>query len=222
MSKKRSLLAKIFDFKMWLHDFIKITGCLPVFIDLRVKKLYIKKEKKMFRGNYIISANHISYEDPVIICASFWMRRVGFLATSELFESKLTNFLFTRFGCVPINKNNPGLDSFKKVADMVNRGHIMCVFPEGTIAREEHMGGFKSGIVMMSIMADADILPVYIAKRENRFKRQVVVVGEKINYKDFVSGPFPSIDDINNITKILLEKELELENKYLQSLKTKK
>jgi 1-acyl-sn-glycerol-3-phosphate acyltransferase len=97
----------------------------------------------------------------------------------------------------------------------------MCVFPEGTIAREEHMGGFKSGIVMMSIMADADILPVYIAKRENRFKRQVVVIGEKINYKDFVSGPFPSIDDINNITKILLEKELELENKYLQSLKTK-
>ena len=221
MPKKRSTLSKIFDPKMWLHDFIKFTGWLPVVLDLRVKKIYINKTKGLYKGKYIISSNHVSYIDPVVICASFWMRRVGFLATYELFDSKLTNFLFTRFGCVPINRDNPSVIAFKKVADMLDRGHCMCVFPEGQVVRQEDIGAFKSGIVMMAVMAEAEILPVYIPKRTNRWKRQVVVIGEKINYKEYIKGPFPSIDDLNKITSILLEKELELKNKYLESQKKK-
>lgn len=219
MPKKRSLLAKIFDFKMWFHDFVKLTGGLPVLLFFRVKKIYMNKTKGLYRGNYIISSNHISYADPTIISTAFWMRRVGFLATKNIFENKILNFMFTRYGCVPVDKENPSVASFKKVANIIERGHTMCVFPEGSIVKEENIGTFKSGIVMMAVMADADILPVYIPKRKNWFKRQVVVIGEKINYKDYISGPFPTIDEVDRITKLLLEKELELKNRYLETIK---
>ena len=222
MSKKRSTLAKIFDYKMILHDFIKLTGALPVLIDLRVKRIFTNKTKGLLSGKYIISANHISYEDPVIICAAFLRRRVGFLATHDLFEKKLLSFFLKHYGVIPINKDNPSMSSFKKAVDFIDRGHIMCVFPEGMIVHEDHLGAFKSGIVMMAVMADADILPTYIHKRESRLKRQVVVIGEKINYKDYVKGPFPTIEEINNVTTVLLEKEKELEQKYYEYMDSKK
>lgn len=222
MLKKRSTLAKIFDYKMILHDFIKLTGALPVLIDLRVKRIFVNKTKGLLSGKYIISANHISYEDPVIICAAFVRRRVGFLATHDLFKKKLLSFFLKHYGVIPINKNNPSMVSFKKAVDFMDRGHIMCVFPEGMIVHEEHLGSFKSGIVMMAVMADADILPTYIHKRENRLKRQVVVIGEKISYKDYVKGPFPTIEEINKVTAVLLEKEKELEQKYYEYMDSKK
>ena len=219
--KERSTFSKVFDPKMWLNDFVRFTGILPVAIDLRIKKTYINKTKDLYKGKYIISSNHISFIDPVIIMASFWMRRVGFLATTELFESKTANFLFKQFGCVPIDRNNPGVESFKKVADMLNRGHLMCVFPEGTVVHDDELGAFKSGIVMMAVMAEADLLPVYIPERTNRWKRQHVIIGEKVSYKDYVKGPFPTMEDLNKVTSVLLEKELELKNKYLESQKKK-
>lgn len=208
-------LAKLFDPKKWFYDFVKFTGSIPVIIDLRMKRMYIKKERGILKGKYIISSNHMSYSDPVIISAAFWERRVGFVATSELFESKFWSVFFKGVGCIPINKTNPSLQTFKEVKNNLDRGHITCVFPEGTVTRDESINTFKSGIVMMATIADADILPVYLAKRKKRIHRQVCVIGEKINYKDYVSGSFPTMSEIETITNVLLEKEKELENYYL-------
>ena len=54
MAKKKSWIAKVFDPRMILIDFVKLTGALPTIIDLRMKKLYIdgKKPKGFYRGKY--------------------------------------------------------------------------------------------------------------------------------------------------------------------------
>ena len=65
---KYNIFTKLFDYKMWFYDFVKFTGALPVIVDLRVKKIYLaKNKKKILRGKYIISSNHMSYSDPIIV-----------------------------------------------------------------------------------------------------------------------------------------------------------
>ena len=221
-NKKYNKFVQIFDPKMWFHDFVKFTGMLPVLIDLRLKRVYLdKKPKGLFKGKYLISANHASFIDPIIIMNAFWSRRVCFVATKQFFIKKFWKIVFRGFGCIEIDKEAPTLKTFNEVGEKLARGHLVSVFPEGHVTNDTELHALKSGIVMMAVMNEAPILPIYIVKREKRIKRQIVMIGEKINPADYMAGVMPSIDEINNISNILLEKEKELKDKY-ESLKEKK
>ena len=221
-NKKYNKFVQIFDLKMWFHDFVKFTGMLPVLIDLRLKRVYLdKKPKGLFKGKYLISANHASFIDPIIIMNAFWSRRVCFVATKQFFIKKFWKVVFRGFGCIEIDKEAPTLKTFNEVGEKLARGHLVSVFPEGHVTNDTELHALKSGIVMMAVMNEAPILPIYIVKREKRIKRQIVMIGEKINPADYMAGAMPSIDEINNISNILLEKEKELKDKY-ESLKEKK
>ena len=222
MEKKVPLIKRIFDIKMWLHDFTVLTGLLPVYLYFRCKRVYpYKKKRGLYKGKYIISSNHMSLLDPIIICQAFWFRRVGFVATKSLFERKLLGFILKKYGVFPIDKENPSLESFKKSKEHIDRGHISCFFPEGMVNREEEMGVFKSGIIMLAIMAKCDILPVYLVPRKKKIHRQVVVVGDKIEVGKLFNTPFPSINELTRVTDLLKEKEEELEEKYNQMMREK-
>ncbi len=212
------LIKRIFDPQMWLHDFVRITGCIPVFIDLRLKKIYEnKKAKGYYSGKYVIVSNHSSFEDPVILHAVFWMRRVGYLVTEYLIKGKgkLFEYFFTKCSCMPIEKDNISYGVIKKAMNYMKRGHVMGIFPEGGINRQsEDMLKFKSGAAMVAAMSKADVVPVYIGRRKNRWHRQVVVMGEKIKIEDYVKGPMATMDEIQNLANALFEKEQELEKLY--------
>ena len=75
---------------------------------------------------------------------------------------------------------------------------------------------------MMAIMNDAPILPIYIGKREKRIRCQVVIIGDKINPKDYIAGPMATMDEINNLSNLLKEKEEELKFKFENEYKEKK
>ena len=110
-NKRVPAIVKLFDPKMIFHDLVILTGAIPVLLDLRVRRIYAagKKPKGIFRGKYIISSNHMSLVDPVILSAVFWKRRVGFLATSDFFQNWFWNITFSGFGCISVEKMNPSL-----------------------------------------------------------------------------------------------------------------
>ena len=64
--------------------------------------------------------------------------------------------------------------------------------------------------------AKAPILPMYMVKREKWYQRQRMVMGQPIDVAKEL-GPMPSMQDMNRLTELLREKELELE-RYYQSL----
>ncbi len=210
--KKISKFVKIFDPKMWFYDLSKWVGALSAVLFFRVKRIFIneKKPKKFYKGNSVIIANHEGYLDPLIISVAYWPRRCGFVATSDLFKGKFTSVLYRMCGCIEVNKKNVSVSTFKKTTRMLNYGHNVIVFPEGGIIKEENNQGFKSGAVMMALLGNATIIPMYIVKREKWWKRQIVIIGEKFNVKDYLKSPFPSVDDLNGVTKLLEQKEQEL------------
>ena len=50
--KKINIFKKIFDYRYFPYDFVKITGALPALIYLRLKKHYLngKKQKGLLKG----------------------------------------------------------------------------------------------------------------------------------------------------------------------------
>ena len=71
----------------------------------------------------------------------------------------------------------------------------------------------------MSVMSEADILPIYIGKRETFKQRKVVVIGDRIKYSDLFKSPIPSMKEIENAAMVLAEAEKLLEAKYMELYK---
>ena len=212
------LFVRLFDPRMWLYDLVKLNG-IPIVLYTRMKRIFVtpsgQRKRDILRGKYLVASNHTSVFDPVLLMNAFWERRLTFVAMEELFRLKHGKF-FKRIGCIPINRENVSLDTFKKVEEQLYRGHVVAVFPEGGIETENSMKVFKSGIALMAAMSGADIVPTYLVKRTNKWRRQVVLIGEKIKLGDYVSSDFPTMDELENLTRTLQEKELELERTYQQ------
>ena len=212
MKKKISKFNKIFDYRYFPYDFVKVTGALPAIIYLRLKKHYLngKKQKGLFKGPAIIVSNHATYIDPIIIMVATWNRRTSFIATEDLFGTKIRSFFFSAIRCIKINKQNVSMQSFKNVQDVINHGHLVGIFPEGHIQTKDSNDHYKSGAVMFATLCDVPIIQIYIHKKEHWWQRQHVVISDKINVKELINSKIPTVEEIEEVTKFLENQELEL------------
>lgn len=213
MSKTES---KKIDPQMWLFNFVKATAAFPILFSERLKKVYLtgKKPKGLLKGRLIVCANHRSYWDPVIICNLFWNRRVQFIATKELFGNKVSNWFFNHVGAIMIDRTDIGVKTFKAAKRSLDKGRIVTIFPEASVSAQQSIRAFNPGAALMSILCEADVLPVYIVPREKSWKRRVVVIGERINPKQFIQGKLPTLNEIQHITNVIRQQELKLKEVY--------
>lgn len=212
MKKKISKFNKIFDYRYFPYDFVKVTGALPAIIYLRLKKHYLngKKQKGLFKGPAIIVSNHATYIDPIIVMVATWNRRTSFIATEDLFGTKIRSFFFSAIRCIKINKQNVSMQTFKNVQDVINHGHLVGIFPEGHIQTKDSNDHYKSGAVMFATLCDVPIIQIYIHKKEHWWQRQHVVFSDKINVKELINSKIPTVEEIEEVTKFLENQELEL------------
>ena len=80
-----------------------------------------------------------------------------------------------------IDRNNFSLNSFREINTLLKNDHLVCLYPEGHIVKEdEGLGKFKSGFISFALSSNKPIIPVYIKKRHNIFRRLNIVIGNPI------------------------------------------
>ena len=195
------------------YDFVKITGLIPGLIWIRPKVIYTGG--KCPRGGVLISSNHPTFLDPIILLASIRNRRLHSLATTDLFSNKLKTFMFSRMHCIPVDKNNFSMTTFHEVVDRLKAGKAVVIFPEGQVNRGggQEIRAFKSGAILMAHHASAPVLPVYIVRREKWYHPQYVVVGEPFDVRAAV-GLIPTMEQVDKVCEQLREQELALKCFY--------
>ena len=204
-------------FYNFCYDFVKITGAIPTLLWFRPKR-YFPYGKKIPKGSVLISGNHRSLLDPVIVTVSFPGRRLHCLATKELYNTKLKRAFFNQMHCIEVDKENFTISAFHDVVSRLKDGRAVVIFPEGGLNRdkEDTLLAFKSGAVLMAHKSGAPILPIYIFKKEKWYQRQRVVIGEPFDVSEYL-GKIPTIDKLSEVSSILRSKEIEL-REYFESL----
>jgi 1-acyl-sn-glycerol-3-phosphate acyltransferase len=213
-NKKLNKFQSFFDYKCFFYDFVKVTGFIPAMLLFRFKYHFINKEiKKEFKKQpCIIVANHQSFLDPFVMVRAYYYKRVGLVATKDLFNSKFKSWLFKSFGCIYVDKDNVSMKTFKDVNERILRGHSVGIFPEGTVIhKDDNFDAFKSGAIMMAFMAKTCIYPTYTVKRKHWWNRQHILIGDKFDVKEYIKTPMPSIAQIEEVTKKLEQATKELE-----------
>ena len=167
--------------RYFVYDFIKLTAA-PGWLWFRPKIVYASEAaRERIRGGALLIANHIGFFDPVYLHFAVWYRRLHFVCLEEFFKGRSRRF-FEACQCIPINKNNPGVDSLREITAHLRAGELVCMFPEGQVnGSAEEMGAFKSGMVLMAMRGRAAIVPVYIKRREHWYQRLVMVIGERVD-----------------------------------------
>ena len=201
-------------FRYFFYDFVKITGALPIFIWFRNKIYFTSKQSKQkykqaIKGGVLVACNHTRYLDAVIAQSVVWQRRVHTVAMKELFSSNWWDWFFRHILCIPIDREKIDITSIKEVVSTLKDGKVVTIFPEGHIGHDEgNVQSYKSGVVLMALMAKTPIIPVYIERRKSSWNRQKIVVGEPL----YLDGVRPTLPEIERISGLLREKELELIN----------
>ncbi len=190
-----------------LYDFAKATASIPGLIAFRPKLYYENAAaKKRLRGAALLIANHAGFYDPIYLQFAVWYRRQHFICTNDLFVGK-KKFFFKYFRCIPIDRDNFGIDSFRQIVGHLSQGRLVSMFPEGRIV--EGLKSFKSGMVLMALKSGAPIVPIYMQPRAHWWQRLRMVIGQPIDVAA-LCGSGASFSQVESVAAMLHEKEAQL------------
>jgi 1-acyl-sn-glycerol-3-phosphate acyltransferase len=117
-------------------------------------------------GGYIAASNHPSILDALFVALAI-RRRIRFMAKSELFGGRWGGLL-NRLGAFPVQRGVWDTDAFETAADVLERGRVMSIFPEGGVHVERVPA--KSGVGHIAHLAGATVLPVYLGGTRSLYR----------------------------------------------------
>jgi len=134
-----------------------LRGLFRVFYEIDIKGL----EHVPQHGPIIFAANHINYFDAPLLLA-FLPRHVHFISVSTAFKVPVWASLLRLFGTIPIEKDKAAAETIKASIAVLNDGHALGIFPEGTFTTDGHAVPAKKGTAHIAVKAGAPIIPVSI------------------------------------------------------------
>ena len=138
------------------------------------------------RPPYIIAANHQAWYDPAFIIPFFPERPVIYtMAKREtVFNRAWKQRLLPLIGVFPISPNKGELDEqgLRTVYQVLERGGVILMFPEGRYSRGRGLRPLKNGIGYFALQAGVPISPVAVSGTDALwpFHRIEVSIGRPI------------------------------------------
>ena len=115
------------------------------------------------KGAALLVCNHISYVDAVIL-GSICPRPVRFVMTDSIYKLPVVNFIFRTAKAIPVatgRKNRELLiEAYDKIAEALENGELVCIFPEGGLTADGEMHSFKPGIDKIIARTPVPVVPL--------------------------------------------------------------
>jgi 1-acyl-sn-glycerol-3-phosphate acyltransferase len=120
-------------------------------------------------GPVILAANHASNADAVILGA--WLterlgRRIHWLGKKEMFDWPIVGWVFRNGGVHPVDRASADVDAFRLAERVLEEGHILMIFPEGTRSPTGELQKPKDGLAMIALRSGAPIVPIGIGNTD--------------------------------------------------------
>ena len=116
------------------------------------------------KGGALIVSNHVSYADAILIgCAT--PRFIRFLMWQPLYDNKWLNPFSRLLYAIPIpTHSKESLRALRNARTELEKGSLVCIFPEGEITRTSHVKPFERGVDVITRggMGSTPVIPVYL------------------------------------------------------------
>ncbi len=143
-------------------------------------------------GALIVVANHLSNADPPLVAG--WLtpalgRQMHILAKASLFVPVL-GWLLRRVGATPVRAGGSDIEAYRVAREVLERGDVLCIFPEGTRSPTGVLGEPKPGVAMLATRTGVAVLPVGVSGTDRFLGRgqRMPRIGARIEMR--VGAPF--------------------------------
>lgn len=141
------------------HSFVRFLVSLLFKHRYRIDVLHF--DNLPARGGVLLLGNHISWIDWALVQIAC-PRPVRFVMQREIYNRWYLKPLLSRLGMIPISSGN-SKEALGRVNELLRNGEVVCLFPEGAISRNGHLGKFHSGYERTVEGVDnAVIIPFYL------------------------------------------------------------
>ena len=125
-------------------------------------------------GPLIIAVNHISNADGVVVGG--WLtpvlgRRIHWLGKREMVEWPILGRIVRAGSVHPIDRGGTDVEAFRLAQRILDEGHVLLVFPEGTRSPGGGLQEAKDGLALLALRSGAPILPVGVAGTDRFWPR---------------------------------------------------
>jgi 1-acyl-sn-glycerol-3-phosphate acyltransferase len=172
---------------------------------------YIPKE-----GPAVLCTSHNSEWDVILLATSIIYnepRRIIYqMAKQSLFKFPIVNAWIRNHHAFPLKRGQHDVDSFNYAKHLIDKGHLVCVYPEGTTnpgggeMLEGHTGAMRLAIekqvpiVLIGITGTEDTYPKH-AKMLSFFKGSILKAGPPfMEHKQYWGKPMPDYDELKRLT----------------------
>src|SRR3954451_19394710 len=136
-----------------------VRAVLQPFLQVYFRMTRVGREHVPKDGPVILAANHRSFLDPFIIGVCV-RRPIYFVAKRELFERRWQGWILNALGAFPIRRGESDAESMETALEILRRGDVVVIFPEGTRIRTGSLGKAKRGVGRMALQSGAPGVPV--------------------------------------------------------------
>jgi 1-acyl-sn-glycerol-3-phosphate acyltransferase len=113
-------------------------------------------------GPAILAANHASFLDPILISIPA-KRPVRFLVSNQFYRDRRLHALLRCLGTIPVGGDAGVVRSFRRVAEVIDDGGLLGIFPEGGITRDGSMKPFRAGTAVLAMRLGVPIVPIHVS-----------------------------------------------------------
>lgn len=121
------------------------------------------------KGAAIVAANHFSLADPPLLGGAL-PRRVHYMAKKELFEVPILGWFIHRVNAFPLNREEGDIGALRTAEELLKKGEMLLMFPEGTRSRAGILRKPKPGVGMLAARSRAQVVPTLV-HNTNQLKR---------------------------------------------------
>ncbi len=115
-------------------------------------------------GAFILIANHVHLTDPVLLMLAS-PRHITFMAKEELFRIPIWGQIMRDGGMFPVARAGSlqqKRDLMRLAEDLLSRGHVLALFPEGKRNPSGALIEGKPGAAVLAVRSGAPLVPVTI------------------------------------------------------------
>lgn len=117
-------------------------------------------------GPLILAANHASNADGVIVGG--WLtralgRRIHWLGKKEMIAWPVVGPILLAGGVHPVDRAGADIEAFRTAQRILEEGHVLMVFPEGTRSPDGTLREPRDGLAMLALRTGAAIVPIGVS-----------------------------------------------------------
>jgi 1-acyl-sn-glycerol-3-phosphate acyltransferase len=167
-------------------------------------------------GPAVLCTTHNSEWDVILLATSIIYnepRRVIYqMSKQSLFKIPIVNAWIRNHHAFPLKRGQHDVDSFNFARDLLDKGQLVCIYPEGTTnlgggqILEGHTGAMRLAIekqvpiCLIGITGTEDTYPKH-AKMLNFYRGSILRAGPPfIEHKQYWGKPMPEYDELKRLT----------------------